>query len=304
VFAVAPALFCAPDAWISARLCGARSWLHVQDFEVGAAGELGFLPSWAINAASILERRIFRRFDRVSSISGAMVRRLTEKGVEADRTRSLVNWVDTGRFRPDPAAGADFRRRWNIPPDVFMVLYSGNMGRKQGLDLLLKAASWLAGRKDVLFVLAGDGSERKTLESLAAGMENVRFFPLMPEEEMPSFLNAADLHLVLQRKGAADLVMPSKLTAILAVGGRFLVTAEPGTELARLAGELPSAVSLVPPENPEALAEAVTAMKAESTRGPDDASRRMAEERFGKEMVLGRLESELNALIVHGRKQC
>lgn len=295
VFAVAPALICAPDAWLAARLCGARTWLHVQDFEIGAAGELGLLPSWAVRAAAAAERRIMGLFDRVSSISGAMARRLAEKGVSPERVRLFPNWVDTERFRPHREAGADYRRRWNIPSDVFLVLYAGNMGRKQGLDSLLGAAARLKDRNKILFALAGDGSERKALESRAAGMENVRFFPLMPEEEMPSLLNAADLHLVLQRRGAADLVMPSKLAAILAVGGRALVTADAATELGILAGENPGIYEMVSPEDEEALSRAVE-RAAGWPSTPCLPARAYAVEHLSRTGILGALEKDLSSL--------
>ena len=169
------------------------------------------------------------------------------------------------------------------------------MGRKQGLDFLLKAAARMRDRKNIFFVLAGDGSERKALESLSAGMENVRFLPLMPEEEMPSFLNAADLHLVPQRRGAADLVMPSKLAAILAVGGRALVTADPETELGRLAAENFGIFEAVPPEDEAALAEVVNRC-AGRPRGYSSEARAYAEKHLSRDGVLGALERELSAL--------
>jgi colanic acid biosynthesis glycosyl transferase WcaI len=126
-------------------------------------------------------------------------------------------------------------------------------------------------------------------------MENVRFFPLMPEEEMPSLLNAADLHLVLQRRGAADLVMPSKLAAILAVGGRALVTADAATELGILAGENPGIYEMVSPEDEEALSRAVE-RAAGWPSTPCLPARAYAVEHLSRTGILGALEKDLSSL--------
>ena len=103
VISVAPAFFCAPAALMLARLCGSRtcSWLHVQDFELDAAFELGMLRGgWLRRLAELWERRTLQGFRRTSSISQAMVQRLQAKGVEPSRTLLLPNWVDLEQIQP------------------------------------------------------------------------------------------------------------------------------------------------------------------------------------------------------------
>ena len=131
ILVVEPALFCAPAAWLAARLCGARAWLHVQDYEVDAAFELGLLKgAWLRRAVARAERWLMRRFDRVSTISERMLALARDKGVEPARAVLLPNWIDAQAITPDLDGGA-YRAQLGIPADAIVALYSGNMGGKQ-----------------------------------------------------------------------------------------------------------------------------------------------------------------------------
>ena len=136
VLLIEPTFFCAPQALILTRLLGAKSWLHVQDFEVDAAFGLGDLsPSRARQWALAIERRILRSFDRVSAISQRMVERLPVKGVEPTKCALFPNWVDTDKIFPceEPSS---FRKELGISDSKIVALYAGSMGKKQGLELL------------------------------------------------------------------------------------------------------------------------------------------------------------------------
>ena len=94
VWVVEPALFCAPTALLVVRLSGAKAWLHVQDFEVDAAFELGLLKGERLRSAvNGVERWLMRRFDVVSTISQRMHQRLRAKGVDAPKAKMAANWV-------------------------------------------------------------------------------------------------------------------------------------------------------------------------------------------------------------------
>lgn len=108
-----------------------------------------------------------------------------------------------------------------------VLLYAGNMGEKQGLELVLEAANRLQSCPDVTVLLVGDGAGKVRLVQLAAdmGLRNVVFAPLQAYEDLPALLASADVHLVVQKRGVADVVLPSKLTNILAAGGTAVITA-------------------------------------------------------------------------------
>jgi colanic acid biosynthesis glycosyl transferase WcaI len=256
VLVLEPTFFVTPMALLFAKLVRARSWLHIQDFELDAAFSLGILRGPLRRFAEFFESTIMRRFDKVSSISDAMVARVQQKGVPPNNTMLFPNWVDTGSLQPGAFEALRFRKEiFGVNESERVILYSGNMGEKQGLEIILEAAEQLPSFK---FILCGAGAAKARLETLARekGLVNTRFLPLQPLEHLPALLCAADIHLVTQRKGAADLVMPSKLTGILAVGGASIVTAEPGTELHNIVTKHQVGVA-VPAEDPIALTAAI-----------------------------------------------
>src|SRR5690606_21104647 len=252
VIAVAPSLIAAPAVRIAAGLCGARTWLLIQDFEVEAAFATGLLDDKATMArfARWLERRVLAGFDTVSSISPQMCRRLADKGVAPERIAELRNWADLDLVRPLETPSA-YRAEWDIgTPHV--ALYSGNIANKQGIEIVLEAAHRLKDRGDLTFVICGEGSHRTTLEAQAAGLGNVRFLDLQPRDRLGELLGLATVHLLPQRGSMANLVLPSKLTNMLASGRPVVATASPGTELAQ---EVESCGIVTPPGDGRAFAE-------------------------------------------------
>ncbi|CAG9169332.1 glycosyltransferase WbuB [Cupriavidus respiraculi] len=294
LFVVEPPLFCSPAALLFGRLSGCKTWLHVQDYEVDAAFALGLLRQPLLRRlATALERAAMTRFDCVSTISEAMLRLAREKGADAARTLLLPNWVDVQGLRP--SRGSLHRRRLGIPADAVLALYSGNMGNKQGLDVLADAARRLAHRPDIHFVFCGDGAGRAELEAACAGLAQVHFLPLQSAQRFPALLCAADIHLLPQRADAADLVLPSKLTGMLASGRAVVATAHAATELGRL---LASCGVIVPPGDGGALADAIGALARDPDRRAElgAAGRAWAERHLDREAVLARLEQQLLAL--------
>jgi len=263
VFVVEPSLICAPMALVTAGLCGGRTWLHVQDFEVDAAFELGLLPSWGLRTLALyLERILMGRFDHVSTISQKMMLRLIGKRVDPARCVLFPNWVETDKIYPLPASGA-MRAEFGIPTDSIVALYSGNMGEKQGLEVVLEAARKLVDRTDIQFVLCGAGAARQRLQQAYASLPNVLWLPLQPIERLNELLNMADIHLLPQRADAADLVMPSKLTGMLSSGRPVIATVLRGTqvdEVVQLCG------ITTPPGDANALSEGITKMAGDLSK--------------------------------------
>ena len=212
VWVVEPALFCAPAALAVASLSGARAWLHVQDFELDAAFDLGLLRGKRLRGVVTgAERWLMRGFDVVSTISQRMHQRLLSKGVAPAKARMAVNWVDMAAFAlPSTVGVAAYRQELAIPDGVVVALYSGNMGGKQGLELLADVARLCS---EVAFVFCGNGAGRADLVARCAGLPNMRFLDLQPLERLPDLLATADIHLLPQKAEAADLVMPGDAVA-------------------------------------------------------------------------------------------
>jgi colanic acid biosynthesis glycosyl transferase WcaI len=254
VLLVAPTLFCAAQTLCVARLSGAVAWLHVQDFEIDAAFQLRDFSSSALQRfIRGVERVLMRSFDRVSAVSERMVERLVAKGIDETRCILFPNWVDTSLIHPLPQA-VPLRAELGISEESVVALYSGSLGKKQGLTLLLEVSRRLGVRHNVQFVFCVDGPGREQFAKAAKESGNVIVLPLQPMARLNELLNLADIHLLPQLACAADLVMPSKLTGMMASGRPVLATAEPGTQIA----EILSQRGLVTrPGNPEEFASAL-----------------------------------------------
>lgn len=303
VLAIEPAFFGAPSALLTALLSGSASWLHIQDFEIDAAFHLELLPARGAihDFALAYERLVMRGFTRISTISSNMLERLVNKGIDTAKTIHFPNWVDVDSVRPLEGPNP-FRRDLGIRDDQVVLLYSGNLGVKQGLDILPQLARELSGDPRVHFIFCGDGAFRPQLESMTAGFANVSLLPLQPVDKLNELLNAADIHLLPQKEDAAALVMPSKLTGMLSSGRPVIATAPAGTQVA----EIVSAHGInVAPGDLNALREAVLALAADEglRRDMGRAARLFAEEHLGREQVLRRFEIEMKRLL-DGAKVC
>ena len=240
VWVVEPAIVCLPGALIVAYLSGSKTWLHVQDFEVDAAFELGLVKSSMLrNLLLAGERLMMNCFDKVSTISARMVSLLHAKGIHREKITFFPNWVDTTIIRPlsneehlrSTSVRECYRKEWGIQDSAVIVLYSGNMGYKQGLEIVVEVARRLSKHQDIFFVLCGNGVAYSYLRKLAEGLDNVQWIPLQPFCLLNDLLNTADIHLLPQKACTADLVMPSKLTGIFASGRPVIAIAEPRTEI-------------------------------------------------------------------------
>ncbi|WP_169577518.1 WcaI family glycosyltransferase [Sinimarinibacterium sp. CAU 1509] len=293
--------------------------LHVQDLQVDAALRLNMLKGGVLGRVLYwVESFLLRRATVVSTITEAMRRRVVEKGASPDRAWLFPNWADIETVRPllpqAPSVQA-MRAELGVPDAggeceqaaTVLVLYAGNMGEKQGLDLVLQAAARLRGDARIRFAMVGAGAARARLVAQAAelGLTNLVFAPVQPLERLPVMLAAGDVHLVVQQRAAADLVMPSKLTNILAAGRACVATADAGTALAdvvagtRGSGEAKPTGVICAAEDVDALATAIR-------RLADDAvlreicgrnARAYAEAYLDRDAILARFEQQLAELV-------
>lgn len=303
VVSIAPTLLSSPIALTVARLAGAASWLHVQDFEIDAAIGLGLMNrSGAHRAAVAFERFLLKRFDLLSTISPKMRERLAAKGAAPERCHVFPNWVDTQLIHPLSGPNP-LREELGFSAERPIVLYSGSMGDKHGLEIVVEAARRLAHEASPapspLFVLSGQGPARDGLMTMARGLPNVRFVDLQPSDRLNELLNLADVHLLPQRSDVADLVMPSKLGPMLASGRPVIATVTPESQVAQA---LAGCGVIVPPGDTAALAAAIRdLMQApEQRQQMGAAARRYALNKLAASSILERMETQLAALIGQG----
>lgn len=293
VLSVAPSLMSSAMAARAARWFGATSWLHIQDFEVDAAFELGILSNATLRRAMFaVERHILQSFDRVSTISPQMMRGLERKGVAGNRIRELRNWIDIRNIAPGDRMTA-FRTELGFDASDIVVLYSGNMSSKQGLELIVDAARELEGNApNIRFVMCGEGPQKSTLQEMAAGLGNVQFLGLQPNDRFAQLLITADIHVIAQRAEAADLVLPSKLGGILASGRPVVAMAAPSTGLSN---EVEGAGLVVKPGDARDFAQGVRTLASDGALRArlGATARERAEQRWERGAIIKKLEQEL-----------
>lgn len=270
----------------------AKFLYHIQDLQIEAARDLQLIKSDnAIRALFRIERFIINNADTVSSISKGMIQRIKEKADNRDVV-FFPNWADLNFFYPMDNK-AELKQEFGFAPQDIIILYSGSIGEKQGLEAILMAAQQYID-SHVVFLICGSGPYKDKLHQLAVDMklDNVVFFPLQPLEKFNRFLNMADAHLVIQKANASDLVMPSKLTTILAVGGLAIITANQESSLHDLISEYRMGI-LAEAETDEALIKAVSVAIHNDNSSIKAAARSYAEEFLSIDNVMHRYVEEL-----------
>ena len=307
VLTIEPPLFCAPVAWLTTKLSGAKSCLHIQDFELDAAFDLGLLKGeFSKRVALAIERHLLNSFDTVSTISEKMLEKLLLKGIKSTKATLFPNWVDLDSFAINgkSSSAIDFRSKLGISADAIVAMYSGNMGNKQGLEILAEVAKLCekdtpksidasaSNNPKVIFVFCGAGACKEALVQSCAGLNRVYFMDLQPLEYLPSLLQMADIHLLPQRSEVEDLVMPSKLTGMLASGRPVITNASPDSALANIVSQCGFAVE---PTNPGAFAVTIQklALDANLRKSLGAAGRQYAQHHLDKEKILSSFEATL-----------
>lgn len=295
---VSPSLFLGIPIALLARLKGSPTLFHVQDLQPDAAVDTGMLrPGRLTDFFYWIERLTYRMCTRVSTISEGMRRRVVEKGVPMEKVSLLRNWANDDQVR-SRSGDTDFRHEWQLD-GRFVVLYSGNMGVKQGLGTLLDCAEALLAERDIAFVIVGDGGEKESLLRAAEvrHLDNVSFRPLQAVERMGELLATADVSVIPQKTGVADIVLPSKLANILASGRPVIAAAGEGTELAHILRD-GDCGRVVPQGSPVLMADAILELRDDpALRARFGANgRRYMESHLGRVAVLGQFRGELLAL--------
>jgi colanic acid biosynthesis glycosyl transferase WcaI len=296
VLNIAPAFFSSILSLVGSILFKAKSWLHVQDFELDVAFDLGIFKMRKFRqACTSAERLILKRFDRLSTISHQMVKNLYHKRINESRIVLFPNWVDTKIIYPLNGHNP-MREEFGISNDTIIALYSGNMGQKQGVEILAEVSRKLESHANIKFVFCGEGSARSRLYYMTTDLKNVTYLPLQPVDRLNNLLSLADIHLLPQRYDAADLVMPSKLAGIFASGRPVVATAVSGTEVAQVVKERGM---IVRPNDAEEFAKSLLflATNPGERKRLGNAGRSYAVEKLSKEKILCRFENDLCTLV-------
>jgi colanic acid biosynthesis glycosyl transferase WcaI len=262
----------------------------VQDLQPDAAVDLGMVRSGLMTRILYaVERLAYRRAASVTTITDAMRERIVSKGIPEEAVERLGLWVEPELLTLDPQPSHD----------GLLVLHIGNMGVKQGLDVVLDAAHASAPDAGVRYVLVGDGAVRPALEarSRALGLSNLSIVPLLERERFLQQLAAADICLVTQQRSVADIVFPSKVLTLLAAGKPIVASVSSESAVARTITAAAAGI-VVEPENPAALQAAIERLRNEPElrRRMGENGRAYSRRHWHRETTLARFEAMLERL--------
>jgi len=264
VFAMSPPLTLGLTGWLIAKVRRGRFVFNIQDVFPDAAIQTGAITNaQVIRIASALERLSYRRADVVTVLSEDLAENVLAKLATGSPTSTDVvvipNFVDTEKLAPTD--GDRYRAEFDLGIGP-LVMYAGNLGYSQSLDLMIGLAEQ---RPDITVVVNGDGAMRETIVAATARVPNLRYIGYQPAERLAEVLSAADIHVVPLRTGLGAVSVPSKTYSVLAVGRPVIAAIDADSAIVRLLDESEAGVS-VPPDELSALLMAVDELLGDPTR--------------------------------------
>jgi colanic acid biosynthesis glycosyl transferase WcaI len=294
---VSPPLLLGAAAWLVTRLKRAPFVFHVQDLQPDAALKLGMLRAGRLTRALLaLEAFAYAKAARVSSITRGMLDVFRGKGVPESKLVYFPNAVALRDASSPPPCGK-FRERFGFAPDEFLAVYAGNLGVKQGLDVLLETAPLLRTPR-VRIVICGDGAQREALAHRVRELKlrNVTMIPLQEGEDYRALLADADVCFITQQAGSGNSFFPSKLLGLLAEAKPVVTVAASECELALSLAEGKFGVNILP-GHPRQLADLLEALAQDPQRLAEyGAAGRRYVEQFDKTGVFQNFAKELESL--------
>ena len=257
VLAMSPPLTLGLTGWFITLLRGGSLVFNIQDVFPDAAVQTGAITNKQIIAlAQWLERASYKRSDAVVLLSEDLRRNISQKTGPAmrDQLHVIPNFVDTSAIVPGSRM-TSYRRDLTIDERP-VVMYAGNVGYSQSLEMMIAAARQLP---NIAFVINGDGAARQSLQEQARDLSNVYFAPYQPIERLSEVLATGDIHVVPLRAGLASVSVPSKSYSILAAARPVLAAIDEGSEIPRILAESGAGLS-VPPDNERAFIAALTTL--------------------------------------------
>lgn len=204
-----------PDSLVTSGICGESSFL----MKIGHA----------------MENFTYRNADHIITITDDMKANIVKKGVPEDKISVVRNWIDTDKVKHIPRESNILFDELKLSRDKFYVVYAGNLGKVQGVDVILKTASLMKDYSDIKFVIFGNGSEEDNLKKIVNDkhLDNVLMFPLQPIERVSEVYSMADIAVISCTPGTGGSGMPSKTWTIMAAGVPIIASFDKPSEMER-----------------------------------------------------------------------
>ncbi len=266
VAATSPQFFCAVAGWLISRLYRTPFVMEVRDLWPESIVAVGAMDrNVVIRALEVVERFLYRQAARVVVVTDAFQRAIEEKGIPEDKIRVLKNGIDVDAFPTDldDETVENLRDQYDLE-GRFVASYIGTVGMAHRAYVLFEAAR-RCDRDDLLFMVVGGGSEWDALAERQADaqLSNFRVVEKQPKEMVPYFLEVSDVSVVhLKDSPLFETVIPSKIFESMAAGNPIVhgVRGESREIVEEAKAGIP-----VPPEDPDAIVEAVARLRDDSS---------------------------------------
>ncbi|MFK8184134.1 MAG: glycosyltransferase family 4 protein [Phormidesmis sp.] len=232
--------------------------LSLQDILPEAAVQTGLISNkLAIKVFEQLEKFAYASATKISVITPSFAKNLESKGVSPSKMTCISNWVDVAFVKPMPKENNAFRAAHGLE-NKFVVLYSGNIARTQGIHTIIRSAAQMQSNPNIQYVIVGEERQLAELDNLKQelGVTNVLLRPFVPAAELPVLLAAADVSLIMQKQKVVGFNMPSKIQKLTS-SGRAIIASVPEHGSAAAAILESGSGLVVQPENPTELTKAI-----------------------------------------------
>lgn len=302
IFVMSPPLTIGLTAFVLGLVKRIPYCYNLQDIWPEVAVKLGMLRGRRLIAFfERMEKFIYGHSRKIFAISDEFKVNLVNKGLPPVKVEVIPNFVDIDFIRPLEKPNA-FSLAHGLA-DKFVVLYAGNVGLSQGLEVILDAAEILRDQREVVFLIIGQGTCRDELLAQAErrGLQNIKLLPFQPESDVPQVYATCDVALIPLRRGITENSVPCKTYSIMAAGKPYIAGVDGQSTVSKLT-ELVSCGVCVMPENGQALADAVLQLQSdeEMRRVMGHNGRDYVEHHFAREAVTDRYRMALEKLIKEG----
>ena len=256
-----------PDSLVTSGICNSNSFIM----------RIGYK----------MEKFTYNCADIIITISDDMRLNIINKGVNPDKVVVIRNWIDTSRIHPVIKEENHLYNELHLDPNAFYVVYAGNLGKVQGVDVIVESARLLESRNDIKFLIFGNGSEEERIKSSIQNTNNIIYFPLQPVSKVSEVYSLGAISIIPCKAGTGGSGMPSKTWSIMATGTAIIASFDLGGEMERTINESGCGLC-VKAGDAKALADAIVMLKEK----PDllnimsTNSRKYAENEVNKEQAV------------------
>ena len=185
---------------------------------------------------SWVERITYKNADKIIVISDDMKTNIMQKGVVESKIAVIPNWIDCDIVKPIEAADNCLYEDLLLSRQDFYVVYAGNLGYAQNIEVILQAAAHLRAETSIKFLTFGKGTQEVEYKELARklALDNVIFLPLQPSSKVSHVYSLGDVSIVSCKAGCGGSAMPSKTWSIMATGTPVLASFDSNTDMERM----------------------------------------------------------------------